>query len=475
MIYIAYGDTADWNALTPAQQAFYNGGNYVSLGTAVGALPATPTEAHELRAIGNTSNTLTVTMPATFNGQKLCINNMGFTYSTSRTGDDIIVSTGGCKVEIKGFVFNQTADKTAGAYHIRLSVTTLDYDMKIHKNKSIYKGFETSGINLDGTGTFSVYNNVFANFNNEAIAVQASPVAPKIENNTFYNCQTGINLTTNTTAILKNNNLIGCNTGISGTYVDSGFNVTSDLTGSTGKTSKFGKIEVFPIVCAAGTCDFSAKFVGNRTWYFADGTTSTVERPAKVLATEQTVYLVGNFNARSEINDNNTNALYKGTLNDIPKGLESSLILVSCTQATGSLSDLQGRIKFVLSTANCSLITGDLLHLKGNITSFLNLNFNNITGSLDSLGSGIQDFISLRGCNVNGVLDPNPNMRTLNVQNTLMSTSDVDSTVIALDTKTTATGTRTLTLTGLNRTVASTAAVTSLRAKGWTVNDATVV
>ncbi|NCC69462.1 MAG: DUF2179 domain-containing protein [Clostridia bacterium] len=115
--------------------------------------------------------------------------------------------------------------------------------------------------------------------------------------------------------------------------------------------------EVFPIHVTAGLMDFSAKNLTGRKWYFADGTTSTAERPAKTLSASETVYLTGDFSNSStlEVNDNGTDARYTGDLSDLP-ALTYYLNLYNCPNITGDLFDVrQGRRLFPILTA-CQML-----------------------------------------------------------------------------------------------------------------------
>ena len=70
---------------------FGDGGDYASLALAVAALPGTPTEDYELKAVSNTTNTSKVTLPATFNGKELYINGDGYTFTSNYNNEDIRV------------------------------------------------------------------------------------------------------------------------------------------------------------------------------------------------------------------------------------------------------------------------------------------------------------------------------------------------------------------------------------------------
>ena len=185
----------------------------------------------------------------------------------------------------------------------------------------------------------------------------------------------------------------------------------------------------FPIEMAAGLMDFSITNAVGVLWSFPDGTTSTADRPAKTLAEAGTVFLdCDDFTkADIEIKDNNTNTDYIGDLSDFPP------------------------FTYAASFSNTA-VTGD-------ISALSNLTYYASFGSTD----------------VTGILDPHPSLSILYLNNTNLSTNDTDQTVINLDTNTTATGTRALNISGLNRTSASTSAVNSLLAKGWSVADGTVV
>jgi len=210
--------------------------------------------------------------------------------------------------------------------------------------------------------------------------------------------------------------------------------------------------EVYPIPVTAGLFDFSAKNLPSRKWWFEDGTTSEDERPAVTLATDQTVYLTGDFrnSVNLEISDNGTNNLYVGDLGDLPL-LTNYANFYGCLNLTGDISSLS------------------------NITNYANFgNCVNLTGDISSL-SNVTNFASFNSCsNLTGILDPHANLQYLYLTNTGLSINDVDQTVINLDTNTTRTN-GTLNLSGLQRSSASTTAINSLIALGWSVTDATVV
>jgi len=161
-------------------------------------------------------------------------------------------------------------------------------------------------------------------------------------------------------------------------------------------------VEVFPIYVNAGTFDFSAINLTGRTWYFKDGTTSTDERPTRVLDSNQTVYLVGDFSGSPdcEINDNDTGSLYTGDLSNIPL-VKKSLHLSGCSNITGNLKDLP-KLSNILDLKDCVNITGDISNIP-QITESLNLfGLSNITGKVTDLPP-VVDILDLRDCvNITG-------------------------------------------------------------------------
>ena len=211
-----------------------------------------------------------------------------------------------------------------------------------------------------------------------------------------------------------------------------------------------------------GTFDFSAKNLINRKWIFPDGSISYEERPTRVLTKKSRVILEGSFNDSTlcEVDDNNTNSIYVGSLADLPN-LSHTLNLRSCSQITGSLADLPNlshtlnlrgcsqitgsladlpNLRHTLNLHSCSQITGSLADLP-NLSHYLGLfNCSQITGSLADLPN-LRYFLSLHSCNlITGALNPHATLRLIFLQGTGMSPNDTDQTLINLMNNTAVTG-----------------------------------
>ena len=156
-----------------------------------------------------------------------------------------------------------------------------------------------------------------------------------------------------------------------------------------------------------------------------------------------------------------------GSLSDV-SAVTYFLRLSDCTNITGSLSDVSA-VTYYLSLSNCTNITGSLSDVSA-ITYYLSLsNCTNITGSLSDLGA-ITYYLRLSNCtNITGVYTPvgagTPTYTYLD--NTGLSTADMDNTLIAYAAATKDNGT--FTATGMTRSVTSDAAVTTLEGRGWTI------
>lgn len=181
----------------------------------------------------------------------------------------------------------------------------------------------------------------------------------------------------------------------------------------------------------AGLFDFSVTNANNLLWVFADGSTSTDIKPTRTLTEDQTVKVYCDDWSKSNIvfRDNDTNTNYVGDIKVLK------------------------RLRYYANFYNCANLTGDISAL-----------------------SNISYYASFGNCaNLVGVLNPHPSLRYLYLNNTGLSINDVDQTVINLDTNTTATSTRALNISGLERSTVSSSAIASLITKGWSVTDATVV
>jgi len=208
--------------------------------------------------------------------------------------------------------------------------------------------------------------------------------------------------------------------------------------------------QVFPIKMTAGLMDFSITNGEGVLWLFPDNTTSTADKPSVTLAEAGTVFLYCDdfTKANIEINDNNTNANYIGDLSDFPP------------------------LTYYANFGNTA-VTGDISTLS-NLTYLALFNNTAVTGDISTL-SNLTYYANFGNTAVTGILSPHPSLRYLYLYNTSLSTNDTDQTVINLDTNSTATGAKVLSISDLNRTSASTDAINSLLAKGWTVTDGTVV
>jgi hypothetical protein len=274
-----------------------------------------------------------------------------------------------------------------------------------------------------------------------------------------------------------------------GVYV--GFKGQKNLTG-------YSKDYVYPLKCGAGLMDFAIFGVTEQFWYDADGNISVLDRPGVNLVNAGNTYLfsIDMLGSATIIHCYNTGANYLGDLNDVPR-LIYYLALWSCSNLTGDVSVLGNRLTYLFAAEGAANITGNLswltnltyllgvsgcVNLVGSINSchlsyYLSLNsLVGVTGDLANLLGTITYLLSASGCSgISGVYTPvgagTPDI--INLANTGMTTANVDNTLIALDTA--GKVTCTLTGTGLNRTAASDAAVTSLTGKGWTINGITKV
>ena len=203
----------------------------------------------------------------------------------------------------------------------------------------------------------------------------------------------------------------------------------------------------------AGLFDFSVTNANNLLWVFADGSTSTDIKPTRTLTEDQTVKVYCDDWSKSNIvfRDNDTNTNYVGDIKVLK------------------------RLRYYANFYNCANLTGDISALS-NISYYADFyNCANLTGDISAL-SNISYYASFGNCaNLVGVLNPHPSLRYLYLNNTGLSINDVDQTVINLDTNTTATSTRALNISGLERSTVSSSAIASLITKGWSVTDATVV
>ena len=164
-----------------------------------------------------------------------------------------------------------------------------------------------------------------------------------------------------------------------------------------------------------------------------------------------------------------------GSLSDLQGNNTRYLDLSSCVNITGSLSDLQGKITHLLSLYNCSNITGSLSDLQGKITNTLNLSgCSNITGSLSDLQGKITYTLNLANCsNITGIYSATSYPRIVNLSNTGISPTDMDTNLINFNNSGKKNGA--FTASGMSRTSASDTAVEELTARGWKVTGLTKV
>ena len=164
-----------------------------------------------------------------------------------------------------------------------------------------------------------------------------------------------------------------------------------------------------------------------------------------------------------------------GDLSDLDGVITGTLSLSGCSNITGDLSDLSGKIRDTLSLYNCKNITGDLSDLGGKITNYLSLSgCPNITGDLSDLSGKIRNTLSLGNCsNITGIYSGQSYPKTMNLSNTGLSASDMDSTLVNFANSSVSNGT--FTANNMTRTSASDEAVTILTTRGWSVTGLTKV
>jgi len=179
----------------------------------------------------------------------------------------------------------------------------------------------------------------------------------------------------------------------------------------------------------SGLFDFSCD-LGNPTWLFADGTIISGKQPSITLTEPQMVYLSYDRGVNVNIDDVNTNENFIGDLSSL-SAITYYLRLLNCTNITGDLSSLSA-ITYYLNLANCT----------------------NITGA----------YTQVNGTNV-------PSITYLD--NTNISATDMDSTLIAYSLCTKDNGT--FRANGMTRTSVSDDAVSTLTSRGWTISGLTKV
>jgi type IV pilus assembly protein PilA len=210
--------------------------------------------------------------------------------------------------------------------------------------------------------------------------------------------------------------------------------------------------EVLVIRMNTGLMDFSVTGADNLKWYFPDGTTSTLERPAVTLTAPGVVYAICDDWSKNTIavNDNATNGNYIGDLSDL-SSLTHFVICDNCYNITGDISFLRN-ITYYANFYGCTNLTGDISALN-NLTFFARFNY----------------------CvNLTGVLTPTSTLKYAYLSSFGISTPDLNQSIINLN-NVTEINNGILDIRGLIRTNISDDAINSLIAKGWNVLDATVV
>ena len=172
-------------------------------------------------------------------------------------------------------------------------------------------------------------------------------------------------------------------------------------------------------------------------------------------------------NFKIDESDNNVYLMFNKELSKFTCNNDNNLLL--------DLSDLQGKITNALSLANCSNITGSLSDLQGKITNTLNLSgCSNITGSLSDLQGKITDTLNLANCsNITGIYSGTSYPRIVNLSNTGISPTDMDTNLINFNNSRKKNGA--FTASGMSRTSASDTAVEELTARGWKITGLTKV
>ena len=91
MVRVAFGTLDAWNALSASGQAYYDGGHYLLLASALVAHPgALASDDYYYGAISDTDNSQTVTMPSNTNGYNIYVYGNGFCYSVDFGTDHAI-------------------------------------------------------------------------------------------------------------------------------------------------------------------------------------------------------------------------------------------------------------------------------------------------------------------------------------------------------------------------------------------------
>ena len=183
----------------------------------------------------------------------------------------------------------------------------------------------------------------------------------------------------------------------------------------------------------AGTFNFGITNGTDVRWVFPDGTVSTLAQPNVAVPAGITKLYASNLSASGvQLRCGSSDAIVLSKLKDFRK-LTYYLDLAYCSLVTGSLADLQGKLTYRLDLNNCSLVTG----------------------VYTPVGAGTPG--------------------TINLSNTGLSTSDMDNTLIAIAGAGTPKSNGTFTATGMTRSAASDAAISTLTGRGWTISGLTKV
>jgi hypothetical protein len=160
-----------------------------------------------------------------------------------------------------------------------------------------------------------------------------------------------------------------------------------------------------------------------------------------------------------------------GDLSDV-SSVSNYLVLYNCTNITGDLSDVSN-VSYYLNLSGCTNVTGDLSDVSS-VSYYLNLSgCTNVTGDLSDVSS-VSNYLVLGGCtNITGSLTSSCTATYINLSNIGCSSAELDTTIANLVTANQNDGT--LVLTGLTRTSASSADIATLRDRGWSITDATIV
>lgn len=154
------------------------------------------------------------------------------------------------------------------------------------------------------------------------------------------------------------------------------------------------------------------------------------------------------------------------------------LVMPNCPNITGDLSDLQGTLTYGLSIVQAEKVTGDIIDMCGKLTGVFRVGgCPKITGSLADLNGKLSVELHISACtNISGVYTPanaDGCPTTFVISNSGMSTSDCDSTLIAI--AAVVAKVMAITATGMTRTAASDAAVATIVGLGGTVSGFTKV